>query len=232
MSAAFAWLCREGLIDPPVNPAAFTNRFEQKSRERSLTDDEIRAVWTATADVAVDPYCALVRLLMLLGCRRQELGLLRWSEIDLAAATISLAPARTKNARAFVIPLSWPALSILDQAPRRDDDDFVFGGACGFTGWSRNKASLDKRSGTSGWRLHDLRRTLSTRLHEDLLQPPHLIEATLGHAISGISGVYNRAQYLNERRRVLDLWAEHLLSLVGEGREVATNVVALTGRPQ
>jgi integrase len=209
LSAFFAWCCREGLTD--LNPAAHTNRFASRSRDHVLTDDELRAIWRAT-EAADDPYSAIVRLLMLIGVRRQEIGGLAWSEIDLDAGTITLPPARTKNARAFVIPLPAPAIAILRAQPR-GDDDHVFA-ACGFRGWSRGKLALDKRSETSGWRLHDLRRVVSTRLHEDLLQPPHLIEAILGHVQPGIAATYNRADYLIERRRVLGLWAEHLLALV------------------
>jgi integrase len=211
LSAFFAWCCREGLID--ANPAAHTNKFNSQSRDHTLTDDEIRALWRATVADNDDPtYGALVRLLLLLGSRRQELGLLRWDELDLDAGLITLPPARTKNARPHVIPLSPMALSILQTQPRVEGE-YVFGPR-GFTGWARGKARLDARSGVTGWRLHDLRRVISTRLHEDLMQPPHLIEAILGHHQPGVGAVYNRSQYIGERRRVLDMWAEHVLALV------------------
>ena len=225
LSAFFAWCCREGLIDS--NPAGFTNRFPSKPREHVPSNDEIRAIWKAT-DAADDPYSALVRLLLLLGARRQELGDLRWSELDLDAELITLPPERVKGGRIFVIPLSGPALSILRAQPR-SDGEYVFGGGRGFHGWSRGKAALDARSGTSGWRLHDLRRVISTRLHEDLLQPPHIVESILGHHQPGIAGVYNRSSYLSERARVLTLWSEHLLGLI-EGRPA--KVVAFAARPQ
>jgi integrase len=207
LSAFFAWCCREGLID--ANPAAHTNRFPSKPREHILSNDEIKGIWKATVDA--DPYGALVRLLLLLGARRQELGGLRWTELDLDAGLITLPPERVKGGRAFVIPLSTAALTIFGKQPRTGDHVF---GARGFTGWARAKSALDKRSGVTGWRLHDMRRVISTRLHEDLLQPPHLIESILGHRQPGIGAVYNRAQYLSERRRVLDMWSEHVLALV------------------
>jgi integrase len=219
LSAFFAWCCREGLID--ANPAAHTNRFPSKPREHVLSNDEIRAIWKATG-AAADPYSAIVRLLMLLGSRRQELGLLRWDELDLDAGLITLPPARTKNARPHVIPLSPTALSILQTQPRVEGE-YVFGPR-GFTGWARGKARLDARSGVTGWRLHDLRRVISTRLHEDLMQPPHLIEAILGHHQPGVGAVYNRSQYIGERRRVLDMWAEHVLAIV---EDRPTKVISL-----
>lgn len=177
--ACFSWCMREGLLDN--NPAANTNWFPAKPREHVLTDDEIRAIWRATADDSA--YLAIVRLLFLLGCRRQELGGLRWDEIDADSATIKLPPERTKGGRAFIIPLPDPAREILDARPR-GASEFVFGaqGADGFNSWSRGKADLDARSGVSGWRLHDIRRVVSTRLHETLLQSPHL--STTGRATS------------------------------------------------
>ena len=219
--AAFSWACREGLRGD--NPAAFTNRFAERSRDHVLTDDEIRAIWRA-AEAVDDPYSTIVRLLMLLGLRRQEIGGLSWSEIDIAAGLITLPPARTKNGRAHIVPLPALAIEILEAQPR-GPGEYVFG-KNGFKSWSRGKALLDQRSGVKEWRLHDLRRVVSTKLHEELLQPPHLIEAILGHVQPGVAAVYNRGQYIHERRRVLDMWADHLMAIV-DGR--AAKVVAFTG---
>jgi integrase len=222
--ATFSWACREGLRGD--NPAAFTNRFAERSRDHVLTDEEIRAVWRATEAVG-DPHSAIVRLLLFLGLRRQEVGGLSWSELDLDARLITLPPSRTKNARTHVIPIPALAIEILEVQPR-GAGDHVFG-KNGFKSWSRGKALLDQRSGVKEWRLHDLRRVVSTKLHEELLQPPHLIEAILGHVQPGVAAVYNRGQYLAERRRVLDMWADHLAAIV-EGRE--SKVVAFAGRAQ
>lgn len=213
--ACFSWCMREGLLD--ANPASNTNCFSTKPREHVLADEEIRAIWQATADDSA--HSAIVRLLFLLGCRRQELGGLRWDEIDSDNALITLPPERTKGGRAFIVPVPSPALEILKGRPR-GESEFVFGpqGADGFNSWSRNKAALDARSGVSGWRLHDIRRVVSTRLHENLLQPPHLIEAILGHHQPGVAGVYNKATYATERRRVLAQWADYLFSII-EDRE-------------
>ena len=97
LSAFFSWAAREGYVD--ANPAAFTNKaVENGSRERVLADDELAAIWRAAGD---GPYGAIVKLLMLTGARRDEIASLRWSEIDLDAATITLPPAQNeKPARA------------------------------------------------------------------------------------------------------------------------------------
>jgi integrase len=205
LSAFFVWCCREGLID--ANPTINTNRFPTRSRERTLTDDEIKAVWRATEDT--DQYSAIVRLLMLLGALREEIGGLLWSEVDFDAGLISLPPTRTKNARPHIIPLSATAIEILRAQPR-DRAIRVFA----VRSFSQSKAMLDRRSGTTGCVLHDLRRTLSTRSHEDLGIAPHIVESILGHAIAGISGVYNKAIYLDERRKALGMWAKYVGAIV------------------
>jgi integrase len=212
----FVWAMREGLVD--ANPVANTNRHEEGgSRERVLTSDELRAIWTATA--GGDQYSAVVRLLLLLACRRDEVGSLQWSEIDFDQAMISLPSERTKNSKPFDIPLTAAALAILEAQPRRDRA-FVFGrGQGGFSGWSKSKTELDQRANIAPWRLHDLRRTASTVMYELGVQP-HIVEAVLNHISGhkgGVSGVYNKAAYRTEKAAALVLWAEHVLAVV-EGR--------------
>ena len=97
-------------------------------------------------------YGAIVKLLMLTGARRDEIASLRWSEIDLDAATITLSPARTKNRREHVIPLSEPALADPGGAAAKNgkERDLVFGrGDRGFQDWSGSKADLDVRIATA-----------------------------------------------------------------------------------
>ena len=227
LSAFFAWSAREGLLGDVVNPVVNTNRFQSRPRDHLLSDDDLRKVWAATEGGGA--YNAIVRTLMLTGARREEIGALRWDEVnDLDGGTITLAAERVKTARTHVIPLSAQALAIIKAQPH--EGDYVFSGDRRFRGWSSGKEKLDERSGVTGWRLHDLRRVFSTKLHEDLGVAPHLVEASLGHVVGGggIASVYNRSQYVNERRRVLTAWSEHLLAIV-EGRKNASNVMAFRG---
>ncbi|MBI4861931.1 MAG: hypothetical protein HY815_16985 [Candidatus Riflebacteria bacterium] len=79
------------------------------------------------------------------------------------------------------------------------------------------------------WTLHDLRRTVSTRMHEDLGIQPHIVEAVLNHVSghrSGVAGTYNRAHYVEDKRRALVAWANHIDRLVGRG-EGPPNVVPI-----
>ena len=223
VSAFLAYCMRDGLID--ANVAAFVNKIPEAARVRVLSDDELGKVWKAAAGRG-DRYGAIVKLLVLTGARREEIGALLWSEIDLGRATIALPASRTKNNRPHEIPLSAPALAILEAQPRREGRDYVFGTRHGFNGWAAGKASLDRRAEIAPWVIHDLRRTISTVMHDRLGVMPHIVEAVLGRAghRSGLAGVYNRAGYTTEKRRALDLWAEHVLAIV-EGRE--SKIVAL-----
>jgi integrase len=223
LSALFGWAMREGLLE--ANPAIATNdpAAGSVSRDRVLDPREIKRIWDACGD---DDFGAIVRLLLLSGQRRNEIADLRWSEIDLDSAVITLPAARTKNKRQHVVPLSSAALSILKARPRVRD--LVFGaGDRGFTTWSHSKHALDAAIGKlPAWTLHDLRRSCATGLAELGVQP-HVIEAVLNHVSghkAGIGGVYNRATYENEKRTGLARWAAHLLAIV-EGR--TTNIVPI-----
>jgi integrase len=220
LSAFFSWAAREGYVD--ANPVAFTNKaVENGSRERVLADDELAAIWRAAGD---GQYGTIVKLLMLTGARRDEIASLRWSEIDLDGATVTLPPERTKNRREHVIPLSEPALVVLLAGKNGYERGLVFGrGDRGFQDWSGSKADLDVRITAArkgralDWTLHDFRRSLSTALHERFGVAPHVVEAILGHVgvyKAGVRGVYNKALYLDERRRALERWGEHIAALV------------------
>ncbi|PVE23642.1 site-specific integrase [Microvirga sp. KLBC 81] len=220
LSTFFGWAMREGLTE--ANPVTATNQAaEEKSRERVLSDDELAAIWRACPD---DNFGAIVRLLMLTGQRRDEVGGLRRSEIDLNRALWSLPPHRTKNGRPHEVPLSAPALAIITAAMAASNRTVLFGyEERPFSGWSSAKAALEKRlkeaaTPIAEWRLHDLRRTAATRM-ADMGTLPHVIEAILNHASghkAGIAGVYNRAVYAKEKREALDVWADHVLAIVSD----------------
>jgi len=228
LSSFFAWAIGEGLCD--TNPVIGTNKHFDgaRSRDRVLTGRELAAIWKALPD---SDYGAIVRLLIFTGQRREEIAGLRWSEVDLEAREITLPPARTKNNRPHDVPLSKPALAILKSLPVRAGREFVFGDGPrarngrppgpggGFQGWSHCKAVLDKQTSSIGaWRLHDVRRTVATRMAELGVQP-HVIEAVLNHVSghkAGVAGVYNRSSYATEKREALDFWGKHIEALTAD----------------
>jgi integrase len=213
LSAFFTHCVREGLLD--LNPVTGTAKADEgRSRERVLSEAELRTIWRA---LGVDQFSDIVRLLTLTAQRREEIGGLRWSEIDFERHLIVLPPERTKNRREHAVPLSAQARAILDRQPRPAGREFVFGhGAGGFSGWSRCKERLDARVKLPEWRLHDLRRTAATVMADRLGVLPHIIEAVLNHVSghrAGVAGVYNRAKYQTEMREALQRWAEHIATI-------------------
>ena len=218
LSAFYSWAIGEGLANE--NPVVGTNKpVDEISRDRVLNADELRLAWHLAGG---SDFGAIVRLLILTGQRREEVGGMLWSELDLDAALWSIGKDRTKNGLQHDVPLSSAAAAILRGVPRRDDRDFVFGSSNGpFQGWSNAKAALDARMaaalkaerGDAGklapWRLHDLRRTVATRLG-DQGALPHVVEAILNHISghrAGVAGIYNRAVYAAEKREALVKWA-------------------------
>jgi integrase len=249
LSAYFTWLAREGYVD--ANPVAFTNKaVENGARERVLSDDELRIIWRALDDgmpsnpgEPSDHYRAILKLLLLTGARRDEIGGLCWSEVDIDDATVTLPSSRTKSRREHIIPLSESALQILAVQPRRTNPDgtprdhvFGIGLDRGYSGWSKSKAELDARITKArhgkalDWRPHDFRRSLSTALHGKRFKvPPHIVEVILGHVSghkAGVAGTYNKAIYLDERRDALERWGAHVTSIVS-GKPPMAKVVRL-----
>jgi integrase len=212
LSKFLNWCIGEGYAD--VNVAQQTNKNEEVARDRVLDDSELKAIWNALKNG--DDYADIIRLLILTGQRLREISELRWSEIDLDKAIITLPGSRTKNHRPHIIPLSAPALAIL-KGRDPGDRDLVFGrGAKGFGGWTKSKARLDERVGLQPWIHHDIRRSTATGL-ATLGVLPHTVEAVLGHISGfrgGIAGRYNLASYEAEKTAALDLWGNHVTALV------------------
>jgi integrase len=210
LSALFTWSMQQGKLS--ASPITLTEKRKEVSRDRVLKEPELAAIWNALPD---SDYGKIVKLLMLTGCRRDEIGGLRWSEIDLDKGEINLPAERTKNGKPHTVPMSATARAILAAQPR--ERDYVFGrGNGGFSGWSASKAALDAALKMADWRLHDLRRTCATGM-ADLGVLPHVIEAALNHISghkAGVAGIYNRGNYHKERREALDQWAAHLAAVV------------------
>ena len=243
LSAFFTWAIKQGLTDS--NPAAFTAKNEEKSRDRVLSRDELREIWAALHE---GDYGDVVKLLALTGQRAGEISGLRWSEImldnRLDPVSVILPKERVKNKRAHVVPLAPMAKDILKTRARSVDRDLVFGaGTGGFSGWSKAKLQLDaailanrrKAAEEAGgkrekvkpiepWVLHDLRRTAATLMAEIGVQP-HVIEAILNHVSghkAGVAGIYNRNPYEAEKATALARWAEHVASLVENRKSTVT----------
>jgi integrase len=227
LHAFFDWCLRQGLLDR--NPAIGVERRKDNKRDRVLSATEIKALWQATDDAS--DYSAILRLLLLSGCRASEIAGLRWDEIF--SDRIVLPAERVKNNRMHMVPLTPAMRAILD--PRERRGEFVFGRAIDrpFTGWGASKEALDTRlkaarTKMKPWVTHDLRRTASTGMGE-LGIAPHVIEAALNHVSGfrhGVAGVYNLSQLEAPIRHALATWNTHVMEIV-EGRVHGDRVVPL-----
>jgi integrase len=232
LSALFTWAMKEGLCE--ANPVIATNDPAEGilPRDRVLSDGELAVIWKACAD---DDFGRIVKLLILTGCRREEIGGLKWEEIDLKTGVLTVPGERTKNHRALVLTLPTVALDILRSSPRRAGRSYVFGTRGGaFAAWSYSKMALDTRiAATEGkplvrWTLHDLRRTMRTGLGK-LGVPPHVAELVINHAKGGIQAVYDKHRYEHEVKQALALWAEHVASII-DGNSKVVAMTAHRGR--
>lgn len=216
LSAFFAWCIGEGHCE--ANPVTGTNKHsEDKERERTLADAELAAIWL---NAPVSDYGRIVRLLMLNGQRRDEMGSLRRSELqgEDDSALIALPGDRTKNKRPHDVPLSAPARDVLASCPEIAGRDLIFGeGKGGYSGWSRSKEALDKLCGVKDWTLHDLRRTVRTGMGA-LGIAPHIAEGVLNHLPPKLIRTYDKNKYLSEKRAALDIWASRILTVVAKAK--------------
>ncbi len=232
-----------------ANPASGVDPVaKERVRDRVLSDEEIAAFWHATKDLG-PPLGSMMRILLLTGQRRSEVADMRDDEINDGVWVIP--GSRTKNSRPNALPLPTAVMKELEAVPRIGDDGWVFSttGKTPVSGFSNARDAVDKRmliwlkqQAESGgrspdavslkpWRPHDLRRTAATGMAR-LGVAPHVVEAVLNHKtgqITKIAGVYNIHDYLPEKSQALELWAAHVLQLVGEG-PAAGNVIALRER--
>jgi integrase len=201
----FRWCARRRLLSQ--SPLTDEPPAKEKVGDRVLTDEEIKAIWKATADGS--PFSRIVRLLLITAQRRGPIASLRkeWitSEGILFPASIM------KAGKEFLLPITPLAAAELP-----DRDGYLFparGSDRPFSGFGESKADLDRRCGVSGWTLHSLRRTAATNMGKLKVQP-HIIQSVLAHSWGGITARYNRFDYYNERKVALQDWGKELIRIV------------------
>jgi integrase len=217
LSALFAWAIAEGYLD--VNPVTGTNDPDPRiRRERSLVDaktgnaDELAAVWNACGN---DEYGRIIKLLILTGQRRDEIGDMRWSELSRDEGTWELPAERAKNKREHSLTLPALAWEIIGE--QRQNDSLFGARGGGYTNWHQSKKALDQRCKLkSPWVIHDLRRSVATGMATIGIQP-HIIEAVLNHISghkAGVAGVYNRSSYDDEKKAALVRWTRYVTLVI------------------
>ena len=191
----FNWCVRCELLDK--NPLIHERAKFNHSRERVLTDDELKAVW---AVLGTDRFSTIVRLLILTGQRKGQ-----FSNFDpdwCRDGVVSFPSSIMKSTRPHTIPVGDFASQYIPTEQLT------------FNGFSKSKNRLNRDSETEKWTLHDLRRTFASN-HARLGTPIHIVERLLDHvgSLSGVAGIYNRYQYQDEMREACDRYENWLASL-------------------
>ncbi len=225
------------------------------SRDRVLADHEVKLFWTALDRMPLikigseeddsiqhlDIWRPFYRTLLLTAQRRDEVAGMMLSEIDLDKATWTIPKERTKNNKEHLVHLSPQAVSILRGAVGSARGPYVFSsnGETPISGFSKAKLFLDARMQAildeagegktlKPFRIHDLRRTAASGMAA-LGFAPHVIERVLNHvsgAQGGLVGIYQRHEYVAERKKAVDAWANHLSGIVST-RKVSSNVIRM-----
>lgn len=199
-----------------------------RARERALKPDEIRVYLTRLYQADVNRrYKLALHLILITLVRKGELALAKWEDIDLEAGEWLIPAANNKTGKAKIVYLSFQARTLLEELRSLSD-----GREHIFPGRNKPKQPISKTAFNSVMRsidfgieyftIHDSRRTASTQLHEQGFRPD-VIEKALGHEIGGVRGVYNRAEYADQRRQMLQQWADYVDALVNERKVIAGN---------
>jgi integrase len=194
-----------------ASPLTFPKPYKEISRDRVLTDDELVRVYRAAQKLG-HPFGYMVLLCIHCAYRIGEVATMKWSYITKEYITI---PAEVyKSGREHVLPnLLSSELTLI---PRTSEYLFPSHAGTPFVSFSLWKRRLDQLSGVTGWTLHDLRRTFSSKCAEWQIASPDIIERLLGHttALSPIARVYNRWHYLPQMKAALERYEERLAHLL------------------
>lgn len=242
----FGYAVDTGLLanSPAARIPVIGSRGEQ--RERILTDEEIRTFWTVTPSIdASGPVRAALRFLLVTGQRRQEVSLARWEHIDREAKLWRIPAEHSKNGRAHVVPLSDLALSVLDElaaaGERKREDGTITKSAYLVPSRLVEDRAIDPlaitravRKNTKRYKFtftpHDLRRTCASGLAALGVQRL-VVGKVLNHTDESVTAIYDRHDYLPEKRAALELWANHLRGvLAGEKPKVTPIAKARSAR--
>jgi integrase len=203
LNTMFRWFAvRNDDYNSPIVRGMRRTSTKQRARERVLSDDEIRLIWSKAEGTFGD----LVKMLLLTAQRRDKVASMRWDEISADGVwTVRNGDRRQKGTGGELV-LPQMALEIIRLRPRFASNPYIFPGPSGasyFRTYDRAKRALDRATGElPHWQLHDLRRTARSLLSRAGVRPD-IAERVLGHAINGVEGTYDRHQYREEKAHAL-----------------------------
>ncbi len=221
----FNWCVSRGIVT--ASPCAgISAPHREKARDRVLSDSELLSILDAARQIG-GAFGAIVQVLIFTAQRRNEVAEMTWQELDLDQCLWTIPSERTKNQKPHFVHLSDQALKAVGNLPNAGEFVFTSNGTTPFNGFSKSKKRLDELSGVSDWRLHDIRRTVTSGIAQ-LGIAPHVADKILNHqsgTISGVAAVYQRHEFLDERKTALDAWGSYVQSLLDDtGRR---NVVSI-----
>ncbi|WP_318476357.1 tyrosine-type recombinase/integrase [Photobacterium leiognathi] len=195
----------------------------QQKKDRVLTDQELADVWKMVQTPEIRHmvyYSNLIKLLITFGARTQEVRLSTWDEWDFTQGTWTVPKSHSKTNAVIVRPIPQEMISWLLELKECSSNEYVLGELKKSEAVSVQGSQYWKRLGhKTKWTLHDLRRTLATKMN-DLGVAPHVVEQLLGHSLGGVMAIYNRSQYLPEKRAALELWLDRLDLLINPADNV------------
>ncbi len=210
----FNWCVSRGIITAsPCEGISAPHR--EKARDRVLSDDELIAIFNAAKQMG-GAFGAIIQMLILTAQRRNEVSEMTWNELDLNNDIWTIPGSRTKNEKPHFVHLSEQATAVLSSVLNVGAFTFTSNGKTPFSGFSKAKKRLDELSGVTDWRLHDIRRTVTSGIAQ-LGIAPHVADKILNHqsgTISGVAAVYQRHEFLDERKTALDAWGNYVQSLL------------------
>lgn len=225
MSRVFRFCANRGIItDNPIENLRRSDvGLTAAARERRLSDEEIKTVWNALNGMT-ERQTLIMKFLMLTGCRSSEIRKAKWDWFDFSDDTWTIPGAEYKTGKSVrralpeaVIRMMLKgkeeavASHVVTLLPYRGPEDDRPPPQPSIATIS---AKIVAKTGMRHWSLHDLRRTVATRLSE-LGAPPHVIEKILGHHMGGVMAVYNLHDYMDDQRAWLKVWHDHLVKLIG-----------------
>ena len=211
----FNWAKRQTDIPIRHNPAIELEKpVKELERDRVYSDDEIRKLWGQFDRMGTSGN--VLKMCLVTGQRSQECAGMAWREIE--GKLWTLPGARTKNGKTHIVPLSTLALDIIESSPNVGSD-YVFpsrtkeNAPTSYLGRARRRVQKD--SGVSDFRIHDLRRTCTTNITK-MGFTRFIADRVLNHIAKGVGGTYDRHDYLKEKTEALDAWATHLQAILAE----------------
>jgi integrase len=217
-----SWCVGRAIIEKsPAEGIPLPNK--ESARDRVLNDTELAKVILSARQMS-EPYGGIVEFLALTGQRREEVAQMQWEEVDVAQRLWTIPKARSKNKKPHFVQLSDVTLAVLKRQTQEGPLVFSMLGQRPFQAFSLAKLELDRLSGVTEWRIHDLRRTCVSGMAR-LGIAPHVADKILNHqtgTISGVAAVYQRHDFMAERQEALKRWGAHVgtvLATAVKGRD-------------